>query len=72
MATFLVALWPVSIRLHDSSIHTAALFGGAVAALVGVTFVAYSELWAGLIVVVHLVALLGIGAEHEDAVGLES
>ncbi len=72
VATFLAALWVVSIRLHDSSRRTASLFGVAVAAVVGVTFVPYSELWAGLIVAALLVALISIGEDHEKAVGVES
>jgi low temperature requirement protein LtrA len=48
-AAFLAALWIVCIRLHDSSIRTVLPYGLAVAALVAVTFVPYSELWAGLI-----------------------
>lgn len=58
VAAFLVVLWAVSLRLHDSSLGTAGLFAGAVLALVAVTFVPYSELWAGVIFVVLLVAVL--------------
>jgi low temperature requirement protein LtrA len=58
VAAFLVVLWGVSLRLHDSSLGTAGLFAAAVFALAAVTFVPYSELWAGVIFVVLLVAFL--------------
>ncbi len=58
VAAFLVVLWAVCLRLHDSSVEMAALFGAAVIALVAVTFVPYSELWAGVIFVILLVAVL--------------
>ncbi len=72
VATFLAALWLVSIRLHDSSIRTASLFTVAVVAVVAMTYVPYSELWVGLIVAALLVSLLRLGADHETAVGVES
>ena len=72
VATFLAALWLVSIRLHDSSIRTASLFPVAVVAVVAMTYVPYSELWVGLIVAALLVSLLRLGADHETAVGVES
>jgi low temperature requirement protein LtrA len=58
VAAFLVVLWGVCLRLHDSSVEMATLFGAAVIALVAVTFVPYSELWAGVIFVILLVAVL--------------
>ncbi|MFI5429180.1 low temperature requirement protein A [Aeromicrobium sp. UC242_57] len=60
IAVFLAALWLISIRLHDSSIRTAGPFGLAIAALVAVTFVPKSELWAGLICVALLVVELAV------------
>ncbi len=46
VAAFLVVLWAISLRLHDASLGTAALFAAAVAALVAVTFLPYSVLRA--------------------------
>ncbi|MGK2877640.1 MAG: low temperature requirement protein A [Solirubrobacterales bacterium] len=65
-AAFLAALWVVSIRLHDSSVRTAGPFALAIVALVAVTFVPDSELWAGLIAVALLageVRLASTGTE---------
>ena len=63
VAAFVAALWVVSLRLHDSSMRTAVVFGLAVLALVGVTFVPYSELWAGAIMVALLVVELRLAAD---------
>ncbi len=48
-------MWLVNVRLHDSSMRTAGPFAVAIVAMVAVTFVPYSELWAGLIGVALLV-----------------
>ncbi|AXT86188.1 low temperature requirement protein A [Aeromicrobium sp. A1-2] len=69
---FLSALWFVSIRLHDSSWRTLAPFGSAVVALVAVTFVPYTELWVGLIIVVLLVAEVRLANASERTVGATS
>jgi hypothetical protein len=58
VAAFLVVLWAINMRLHDSSLGAAVPFGVAAIALIAVTFVPYSELWAGVIFVVLLVAVL--------------
>lgn len=67
-AAFLAALWIVNIRLHDASARTAVPFGTAVVALVVLTFVPWSELWAGLVVAALLVVELRLTADpHEPA-----
>lgn len=71
-AAFLAALWAVSIRLHDSSIRTTLPFAVAVLALVGATFVPYSELWAGLIAVALLVTEIRLTTGEEESVGTGS
>ncbi|MDR7085746.1 low temperature requirement protein LtrA [Aeromicrobium panaciterrae] len=58
VAAFLLMLWVICVRLHDPSLRTAIPFVAAVIALVAVTFVPYSELWAGVIFVILLVAVL--------------
>ncbi len=58
VAALLAMLWAVSWRLHDASLRTAAFFAAAVLALGVVTFVPYSELWAGVIFVILLVTLM--------------
>ena len=65
VAVFLAMVWIVSLRLHDSSLRTASVFAVAIAALVSVTFVPYSELWAGLIMVALLVVELRLAADGE-------
>lgn len=65
-AAFLAALWLVSIRLHDSSIRTAGPFAAAILAMIAVTFVPYSEFWAGLIGVALLVTELRLTAGDES------
>ncbi|MEJ7635538.1 low temperature requirement protein A [Aeromicrobium sp.] len=67
-AAFLAALWLVSIRLHDSSARTLVPFGLAVAALLATTYVPYSELWAGLIFVLLLVAELRLTTGSDETV----
>lgn len=58
VAAFLLTFWVICVRLQDSSLATALPFAAAVIALVAVTFVPYSELWAGVIFVIMLVAVL--------------
>lgn len=48
-AVFLMALWAVHLRLHDSSVRTWGPLVLVLAGLVAVTFVPYSELWAGVL-----------------------
>ncbi|GAA3518531.1 low temperature requirement protein A [Aeromicrobium panaciterrae] len=67
VAVFLAVLWLVCLRLHDSSVRTAAVFASAIVALVAVTFVPYSELWAGIIMVLLLVAELRLAAVGADS-----
>ena len=54
VAAALAALWLVNVRLHDPSARTAVPFAVAIAAVVAVTFVPFSELWVGLISVALL------------------
>lgn len=72
VAGFLAALWLVSIRLHDASLRTAGPFAVAVAAVIAVTFLPKSELWAGMICVALLVVELRLTARSDDAVGAGS
>jgi low temperature requirement protein LtrA len=71
-AAFLAALWLLNIRLHDTSIRTALPFGAAVIALVAVTFVPYSELWAGVIGVALLAVEIWLTTSTDDSVGVTS
>jgi len=71
-AAFLVALWTVSIRLHDASIRTAGPFAAGALAMIAVTFVPYSELWAGLIAVTVLVTEIRLTTDRDESVGAES
>ena len=71
-AAFLVALWIVSIRLHDASIRTAGPFAAGAIAMIVVTFVPYSELWAGLIALAVLVTEIRLTTGDEESVGAES
>ncbi|KRF13784.1 low temperature requirement protein A [Nocardioides sp. Soil797] len=64
---FLVALWAVHIRLHDSSVQTWGPFAAVIVALAGITFVPYSELWAGLICCVLLAVELGLARRSTPA-----
>lgn len=68
-AVALVALWVVSIRLHDASIRTAGPFALAVAAVVAVTFVPRSELWTGLVLVALLAVELRLTGRVDKGVG---
>ncbi len=71
-AAFFAALWLVNIRLHDSSIRTSGPFALAIVAMVVVTFVPYSELWAGLIGVALLVTEIRLTTGADESVGTES
>jgi low temperature requirement protein LtrA len=68
-AAFLAALWLINVRLHDPSMRTALPFAAAVIALIAVTFVPYSELWAGLIGVALLVIEIRLTTGDEESVG---
>lgn len=68
IAAFLAALWLISMRLHDSSLRMALPFLVAIVALVAVTFLPKSELWAGLICVALLIVELQLAAEERDPV----
>lgn len=72
VAAFLAALWLISIRFHDSSSRTWMPFLIAVLAVVAVTFVPKSELWAGLICVALLVVELRLTADEREPVGSDS
>ncbi|MET1036937.1 MAG: low temperature requirement protein A, partial [Aeromicrobium sp.] len=69
VAGFLAVLWLVSIRLHDASIRTAGPFAVAIAAVLAVTFVPFSELWAGLICVALLAVELWLTSDDAATVG---
>ncbi len=71
-AAFLAALWLINVRLHDSSMRTAGPFAIAIVAMVAVTFVPYSELWAGLIGVALLVTEIRLTTGADESVGAES
>jgi len=71
-AAFLVALWLVSIRLHDASMRTAGPFAAGAIAMIIVTFVPYSELWAGLIALAVLVTEIRLTTDRDESVGAES
>ncbi|VXB48338.1 low temperature requirement protein A [Aeromicrobium sp. 9AM] len=71
-AAFLAALWLINVRLHDSSMRTAGPFAIAIVAMVAVTFVPYSELWAGLIGVALLVTEIRLTTGDDESVGAES
>ena len=71
-AAFFAALWLISIRLHDSSIRTAGPFAAAIVAMIAVTFVPYSELWAGLIGVVLLITEIRLTTGDEETVSTGS
>ncbi|KAA1396111.1 low temperature requirement protein A [Aeromicrobium ginsengisoli] len=71
-AAFFAALWLVTIRLHDPSIRTAGPFAAAIVAMIAVTFVPYSELWAGLIGVALLVTEIWLTTDRDESVGAES
>lgn len=66
-AVFLLAQWAVHLRLHDSSVRTWGPLAAAVLALVGVTFVPWSELWAGLICCTLLVVVLRLARRDAPA-----
>lgn len=72
VAGLLAVLWLVSIRLHDATIRTAGPFAAAVAAVVAVTFVPLSELWAGLVCVALLAVELRLTAGSDEVVGADS
>ncbi|MEV7398371.1 low temperature requirement protein A [Aeromicrobium sp. NPDC092404] len=71
-AAFLVALWIVNVRLHDASMRTALPFAAGAVAMVAVTFVPYSELWAGLIGLAVLVTEIRLTTTHDESVGATS
>lgn len=68
VAAFLAALWLITIRFHDPSARTWLPFLIAVLAVIAVTFVPKSELWAGLICVALLVVELRLTAEEREPV----
>lgn len=72
VAAFLAALWLISIRFHDPSSRTWMPFLIAVLAVVAVTFVPKSELWAGLICVALLVVELRLTADEREAVSSDT
>lgn len=67
VAILLLALWVLSVRLHDPTWRTSVPFAAASLAVVAVTFVPWSELWTGLIVVVLLVVELRLSGVADDA-----
>ena len=71
-AAFLAALWIINVRLHDPSMRTALPFAAGVVAMIAVTFVPYSELWAGLIGVAVLVTEIRFTTVDEESVGAGS
>jgi low temperature requirement protein LtrA len=71
-AVALIALWVVSIRLHDSSLRTLGPFLGAILAIVAATFVPVSELWTGLVLAALLVVELRLTAGSAAGVGTDA
>ncbi|MET1062460.1 MAG: low temperature requirement protein A, partial [Aeromicrobium sp.] len=71
-AVALIALWVVSIRLHDSSLRTLGPFLGAVLTIVAATFVPVSELWTGLVLAALLVVELRLTAGPTAGVGTDA
>lgn len=67
VGVFVLALWAVHIRLHDSSVRT---WGPLVLVLVGLavaTFLPWSELWAGLVCCALLVVEQGLARRSAAA-----
>ncbi|QIX27833.1 low temperature requirement protein A [Nocardioides sp. JQ2195] len=67
VVVFLVALWAVHLRLHDPSARTWGPLLVVCLALAAVTFVPWSELWAGLLCALLLVVVLRLAGGSRTA-----
>jgi low temperature requirement protein LtrA len=68
VAIFLLTLWMLNIRLHDSTVRTWGPFALAIVAVVAVTWLPSSELWAGLVMAALLVVELRVANAAKSVV----
>ena len=69
VAAFLAASWFVCIRLHDASARTLVPFTAAIAAIMVLIWVPYTELWVGLVMTLLLTVELILTRDDGVTVG---
>jgi low temperature requirement protein LtrA len=69
VVTFLAAWWFVCVRLHDASARTVAPLAAGIVVIGALTWLPYTELWVGPVMVLLLVGELVLTRDMEVAVG---
>ena len=72
VGAFLAASWFICVRLHDTSVRTAAPFAVAIVASVALIWVPYTELWVGVVMAAVLAIELALTRDAAVAVGDET